>query len=394
MFYLIILTAISCYHFVAPYTGSPTDPGPAFTEGYPLPNEDNSGPRVFYPGRPDLESSIAHLDSQMQKARLFQEDQRNVYQRSTYTDQCVIAKRIAESVSSSASMKETLERCKGMRHNGPIGRVIASSGIRIRNTGCNLAARRRQTSSDGIGSPTFVDSCPPHHEHHLCDFAVIRLSNSSRAVNLAPPQDLNPDNINRQIILHTAPPIEDRIVYKQGGATGATEGRVKDFRLVNRDSQFPNSSIIGNRSVSKTEIRFRAWRVISQDQSTPFSIPGDSAAGVNDDHLQLVGQIYSGFCDGLSVPISYMSAIDDVFDDVKEKLPGIQIKLSVPEVSITRNVIQRIYAILDQISSIPEPYANDNDPQTTMLWRILERARTIVYHVSHTPESLIGSNNI
>ena len=128
------------------------------------------------------------------------------------------------------------------------------------------------------------------------------------------------------------------VVYKLGGASDGTQGRVKDYKLVNRSVDLPISSLINGELVQSTHIRFHAWRIISQDHSSPFSKPGDSSAGVNDKEERLIGQLHSGFYDGASVPVTYMNAIDDVFRDVEDAIPGIHIPLSIPEPSLLKSI--------------------------------------------------------
>lgn len=142
--------------------------------------------------------------------------------------------------------------------------MIASSGLHIQELGCDLLmAKMYRSFQDGIKVNTFVNNCSSHHKYHLYDFAVISLSNKSHAVNEAPPGHFG--GKNSMTTYSTTLPIEDSIVYKHGGRTDVTEGRVKDYTLVNCEVPFKQSSIVDNQSVNTKELRFRAWRVVSTD---------------------------------------------------------------------------------------------------------------------------------
>ena len=54
--------AVSCHHYVAPYTESPINLGPAFAKRYPLSNKRGSSPRVFYFETRDQKSFIGVRD--------------------------------------------------------------------------------------------------------------------------------------------------------------------------------------------------------------------------------------------------------------------------------------------------------------------------------------------
>ncbi len=245
-------------------------------------------------------------------------------------------------------MQKTLAQCKGRQCNdGPIGKVIASSGPHIQDLGCDLMTKLHRSFQDGIKVDTVIDNCPSHHKHHLRDFVVISLNNKSHAVNEAPHRQFG--GKNSMTIYSTALPIKDSIVYKYGGRTDVTEGTVKDYTLVNCEVAFKQSSIVDNQSVNTKELRFRAWRVVSKDQRTPFALPGDLGSGVNNKHEQLVGQVHSGFCDGAFVPITYMNAIDEVFRDVEMKMPGVRIELSLPGKSLLEKITEGLQTGIDRI---------------------------------------------
>lgn len=335
--------------------GSPTDPGTIFTHGYPLFNGYDSARYVSYPGKRDRDSSIDYLELKIEDLTdKINEAKKLYYQGSEYDEKRETAKSIRFLESEITRIKKTLQRCLGLFRNGPIGRVLVSSGIQVSNQyNCDLAARAHLSHMlDGIRPATFDDNCSRHHRHHLHDFAVIRLSDGIRAVNVAPPQDLLP-GLTRTIY-RTGSPAIDSVVYKQGGATGATQGRVKDFALVNREDTFPNPSIIDGQSVNTTVTRFRAWRIISQDQSSSFSLQGDSSSGVNNEEVRLVGQLHSGFCDGLSVPVTDMNGIEDVVRDTEAKMPGIRINLSVPKPSMLKWVAGGVLGFVDQFYHKPK----------------------------------------
>ena len=107
--------------------------------------------------------------------------------------------------------------------------------------------RAPQPPSDGIVASTFDDSCSRHHRHHLHDFAVISFNEDIRAVNAAPPHNLGLGSV--RTIHRTGSPKIDSVVYKLGGASDGTQGTVKDYKLVNRSVNFPQSSLVNGESV-------------------------------------------------------------------------------------------------------------------------------------------------
>lgn len=338
---------ISCHHCTAPSptAGSPLDPGPVFTQGYPESIDSVDGPHVFSPSifspaRYDLVSSVEYLDAKIEKEQQYLDN--ILCQHGTSTD------RISASRDEIMELQKTLAQCKGRQCcNAPIGKVLASSGLHVQDLRCDLMGKSHSMLQDGIKADTFVDDCPLHHQHHLHDFAIISLDIESHAVNEAPPGYLG--GKKPILIDSTALPIKNSIVFKHGGRTDVTQGTVKDYTLVNREITFEQSSIVDDESVNKKELRFRAWRVVSTDQSTPFALPGDSGSGVNNENKQLVAQIHSGFCDGRSVPVTYMNAIDEVFRDAEMKMPGVRIRLSLPEKSLLGKITERLQTGMGQI---------------------------------------------
>ena len=331
---------ISCHHCTAPLpiSGSPLDPESVFTQGYPESIDSVDGPYMFSPSiyspaRYDLVTSIECLDAKIKEEKQYLN---NIHcQHRTSTD------RISASQDEIMELQKRLAQCKGRQCcEASIGKVIASSGLYVQDLGCELMERSHTFLQDGIKADTFVDYCPMQHKHYLHDFAIISLNNESHAVNEAPPGNLG--GKKSILIDSTALPIKNSVVYKHGGRTDVTQGIVKDYTLVNSEITFEKSSIVDNESVNTKELRFRAWRVVSEDQSRPFADSGDSGSGVNNENKQLVGQIHSCFCDGRSVPVTYMNAIDEVFRDAEMKMPGVRIKLSLPEKSLLGKIIERL----------------------------------------------------
>ena len=345
---------IACHHCIAPIDGSPADPGPMYKKGFSISSGHNAARSVSYPGKLDRSASTAYLDSKIKELTENIEQQKNLGQSSlSYDEKSEIAQTIEDLESEKLRMKETLARCQALFRSGSIGTVLVSSGIYVSDYECNLMTRAPQPPSDGIVASTFDDSCSRHHRHHLHDFAVISLNEDIRAVNVAPPHNLGLGSV--RTIYRTGSPEIDSVVDKLGGASDGTQGTVKDYKLVNRSVDFPKSSLVNGESVQSTQIRFRAWRIISQDQSSPFSKPGDSSAGVNDKEMRLIGQLHSGFYNGLSVPVTYMNAIDDVFRDVEEAMPGIHIRLSIPEPSLLKSIAGGLGRFLERWCREPKP---------------------------------------
>ena len=257
--------AITCHHCIASMVGSLADPGPIFMHGYPLFNGYDSARSISYPGIGDRSASLNYLDSKIKElTKKIEQQKKPCHQRLSYDEKSEITQSIKILESEKLRMQKTLERCRVLFQTGSIGKVLVSSGVHVSNPhSCNLMTRALQPSSDGIVFDTFDDGCSCHHRHHLHDFAVISLNKNIRAVNVAPPQDLIPGLA--RTIYRTGSPKIDSVVYKQGGASGATEGRVKDYKIVNRSDDFPNSSLINGQSVNKKQTRFRAWRIISQN---------------------------------------------------------------------------------------------------------------------------------
>ena len=331
----IYKAVIACHHCVAPIDGSPAAPGPMYTNGFSFSNGHDEARSVSYPGELDRSASTDHLDSRIKNLNKKIEQQENLrHQALSYDERSEITQLITILESEKLRTKETLARCQALFQSGSIGKVLVSSGVHVSDHNCNLMTRALQPPSDGIVSDTFDDGYPRHHRHHLHDFAVISLNKDIRAINVASPQDLAP-GLARSIYRKGSPKT-DSVVYKLSGASDGTQGRVKDYKLVNRLVDFPKSSLINGQTVNRTQIRFHAWRIISPNQSSSFSRKGDSSSGINDEEVRLIGQLHSGFFDGYSVPVTYMNGIDDVFRDVEEKMPGIQIRLSVPEPSILK----------------------------------------------------------
>ena len=323
--------AITCHHCIAPMIESSEDPGPIFMHGYPLSNGLESDRSISYPGTGDRSASLDYLDSKIKKLTKRIEQQKNqCHQGLSYDAKSEITQRIKIYKSEKLRTQKTLARCRLLFQTGSINKVLVSSGVHVSNSySYDLITRALLPSSDGIVSATFDNSCSYHHRHYLQDFAVISLNKNIHAVNVTSPEELVPGLI--RTIYKTESPKIDSVVYKHGAASGATQGRVKDYRIVNR---------------FKKETRFGAWRITSQNLSSPFSQEGDSASGVNDKEGRLVGQLHSGFYDGLSMPVTYMNGINDVFRDVKEKMPGIRISLSVPEPSILERIAGGVWGFL------------------------------------------------
>lgn len=345
---------VACHHCIAPIDGSPAAPGPMYTNGFSFSNGHDEARSVSYPGKLDRSASTDYLDYTIKKLNKKIEQQKNLrHQALSYDERSEITQSITILESEKLRMKETLARCQALFQSGSIGKVLVSSGVHVSDHNCNLMTRALQPPSDGIVSDTFDDGCSRHHRHHLHDFAVISLNKDIRAVNVAPPQDLVPGLA--RTIYRTGSPKIDSVVYKLGGASDGTQGRVKDYRPVNRSVDFPKSSLINGQPGNRTQIRFYAWGIISQNQSSPFSRKGDSSSGINDEEVRLIGQLHSGFHDGLSVPVTYMNGIDDVFRDMEEEMPGIHIRLSVPEPSILKWIAGGVGEFLGRWSREPKP---------------------------------------
>ncbi|KAM0798174.1 hypothetical protein BDR22DRAFT_964776 [Usnea florida] len=343
---------IACHHCIAPVDGSPADPGPMYKKGLPFSSGHDAARSVSYPGKLDRSTSTAYLDLRIKQLTEKIEEWKNLRRSSwSYDEESKITPEIRYCESEKVRMEETLARCQALFRSGSIGRVLVSSGIYVSDYGCNLMTRALLPPSDGIVAATFEDGCPRNHRHHLHDFAVISLNKDISAINVAPRRGLRPV----EAIDRTRSPKVGSVVYKLGGASDGTQGRVKDYKLVNRSVDFPISSLINGELVQSTHIRFHAWRIISQDHSSPFSKPGDSSAGVNDELERLIGQLHSGFYDGASVPVTYMNAIDDVFRDVEDAIPGIHIRLSIPEPSLLESITRGLWRFLGRWWREPGP---------------------------------------
>ena len=345
---------IACHHCIAPVDGSPADPGPMYKKGLPFSSDHNAARSVSYPGKLDRSTSTAYLDLRIKQLTKEIEERKNLRRSSwSYDEESKITRKIRYCESEKVRMEETLARCQALFRSGSIGIVLVSSGIYVSDYGCNLMTRALLPPSDGIVAATFDDSCPCNHGHHLHDFAVISLNKDIRAINVAPRQDRGLRPV--EAIDRTGSPKVGSVVYKLGGASDGTQGRIKDYKLVNRSVDFPISSLINGESVHSTLIRFYAWRIISQGHSSPFSKPGDSSAGINDEEERLIGQLHSGFYNGASVPVTYMNAIDDVFRDVEEAMPGLHIRLSIPEPSLLKSIARGLERFRGRWWREPEP---------------------------------------
>lgn len=315
---------LTCHHSIAPAPGKSNFQA-ALNTGSPLLGDTRSNPDVVYPAATDLKDSIRILKSniaadkkQLEEYQLAQEPKATI---STW--KAVIHEE-----------QSLLRRCEALQGNKPMGRVILSSGVRAFNPlGCNLK----------IADPRVASPCTKSHDHHLQDFALVKLTTRSSFWNTTPvpTKNLLLAN-NRQFpVVRTKTPAANSRVFKRGCRTGYTAGTIMDRTFVNR------LEVVSDRpGAPQKRICCQAWSIVGEG-SEPFSAPGDSSSGVTDTSSALVGQLHSGFNNGRDIVVSHMSAIDSVLEDIKSMIPGSTTRLSGPRPSAAASLSGYIRSIFE-----------------------------------------------
>lgn len=311
---------LTCHHNIEPPQHSPLYQE-ARDHGFPLPSDQYANPDVVYPSHRKLDEAIAawEEDKVAEQNELDQLPQQGLFS-SWSRPRAVVAQ-----MSRIKSYQKQVNLCHQLAARDPIGKVLFSSGVQVANSlGCQ--------ANDGLGTVCDV------HDHHLKDFAVVKLSALEEpCCNKAPVMRETGPTLHE--IQGTTQPHRGMRVFKYGSETGITTGIIQHEAIIMNRSDNPNSF-------------FKAWAIVGHGNSA-FSRPGDSGSGITDESKALVGQLHTGSQDAGGALITYMTSIVPIFEHIESAIPGSTVRISPctpspsnPSMKAVHNFLLAIYTRL------------------------------------------------
>ncbi|KAI4127092.1 MAG: hypothetical protein LQ338_003378 [Usnochroma carphineum] len=170
---------LTCHHNIEPASDSP-DYVAAHSSGFPLVFDQDANPSVVYPAITDVTQAIRNLTHNIAA------DERQLREHHSkgqlFTCKTSSKEELFGLLSQLQANRKSLRDCQNLQKNGPIGRVVLSSGVQPFNkSGCQLEKPdSKSTRTAGLRHPCTA------HDHHLKDFALIKLATGTSYANTAP----------------------------------------------------------------------------------------------------------------------------------------------------------------------------------------------------------------
>lgn len=277
---------LTCDHVVRP-------PRPISASPNPLPFNSPANPDVVYPSRRKLKETIAALKEFIE---LEKRDLQELKLRQEPEGHDTRPLKISHCKAMIKTYGERLATCDNLSKRDPVGKVLYSSGIQV--TGASQCLNIHPATCN-------------QHDHHLKDFALVKLAIPGHHYNKAPV--IRGEEYQLQEMEGIAAPVRGLRVFKYGSETGITTGLVGDEVFLRRPEDVTGF--------------FTAWPIFG-DGNTAFSKRGDSASAITSESRALVGHLHSGIEDAGGFNITFMTAAESMFADIMAQISGIQLRIS------------------------------------------------------------------
>lgn len=287
---------VTCHHNIQPNL-TRSDFQEALDHGFPLQSNPYTNMDVVYPAHDKLKTAITALEKDLTADKMDLQNLRKQQEPDSKTNSST-APEIKYHEALIQTNQKKLDFCRRLQASNRIGRVLFSSGVQVANpSGCGTIDRRGPCAN---------------HDHHLKDFAVIKLSTDTSCSNKAPVSR----NIGWRLeeVTGTARPSPGMRVFKYGSQSGITAGEIMDEVYLPR----PRIDMQG---------LFKAWSIVG-DAMLPFGVRGDSGSGITNESKALVGQLHTTFMDQRGSSVIYMTSIQHIFDDIKAMIPRSRVGIS------------------------------------------------------------------